>query len=73
MPGPSGQDCSFSLDITPALDGLAHVYLDNGVTRANRASQYNVPIGATKPVYRLTDRLPVWPLSGSLGREPLEQ
>ena len=46
MPGPSGQDCSCpsrASDITPARDGPAHEYPDDGVARANRTRQYNVP------------------------------
>jgi len=41
MPGPSGQDCSCPLDITPVRDGPAHEYPDDGdIARANRTSQY---------------------------------
>ena len=62
MPGPAGQGCcSRPSDITPARDGPAHAYPDgavDGAARANRTSQYNAPSGVTKPVCRLTDRLP---------------
>ena len=58
MPGPFGQDCSCPSDITPARDGPAHKYPDDGVARADRTSQYNAPSGVMKPVCRLTDRLP---------------
>ena len=51
------QDCSCPSDITPARDGPAHEYPDDGVAHANRTSQCNAPSGIMKPVSQAADLL----------------